>query len=154
MAGFDVTATDISSEALDIAEENAERLGARVDFRQEDILLTSKHANTQISKPQMWDIIVSNPPYICEREVSDMCNNVLDFEPHEALFVPDNDPLLFYRAIARYGREYLNEGGALYFEINHSFGSEMKELLTAEEYHDIIIRKDQYGKERIAKAYV
>lgn len=104
-----VTAWDISADALDVARENAQQLGANVNFVKLDALN---------AKPEgEWDLIVSNPPYICEKEKKDMAVNVLEHEPHTALFVPDADPLLFYRAITRLAVQTLSKGGRLYLRL-------------------------------------
>lgn len=112
-----VTAWDISKEALSIAEENARNLGARVDFRQQDAL-SPPEGN------EKWDVIVSNPPYICINEQKDMEPHVLNHEPHQALFVPDDNPLLFYEAITRYASQAMNDKGFLAFEINPLYAAE------------------------------
>lgn len=145
LPGAKVTAWDISEEALDIARRNAEELGADVDFRLQDAL------NPPDDKA-VWDVIVSNPPYICDRERAAMERNVLDHEPHTALFVPDDDPLLFYRAITRYARHALKPGGSLHFEINPLYTDDMREMLVDEGFSAIEIRNDQFGKERFIKA--
>ena len=133
-----VTGIDISPEAIEVAKENASRNNAEVEFQVADIFSDENgHFGT-------FDIIVSNPPYICESEKTSMRPNVLDFEPESALFVPDEDPLLFYRRIAN-----LHLGKYLYFEINEAFAPEMKELLDSEGYTDIQITNDIYGKPRI-----
>ncbi len=145
----DVTAWDISAEALAVAQENAEHLGARITFRQVDILMEA---------PASWEgvgechLIVSNPPYITAREATAMEYNVLDWEPHRALFVPDNDPLLFYRAIARYAQQALEPQGWLYFEINPLYADELHRLLDTMGYHHVETKKDQYGKQRMIRA--
>ena len=145
----DVTAWDISAEALAVAQENAEHLGARITFRQVDILMEA---------PASWEgvgechLIVSNPPYITAREATAMEHNVLDWEPHRALFVPDNDPLLFYRAIARYAQQALEPQGWLYFEINPLYADELHRLLDTMGYHHVETKKDQYGKQRMIRA--
>lgn len=113
-----VTAWDISEEALAVARRNNEVLGSAVSFQQKDVL-------AEIDSEQRFDIIVSNPPYVTESEKADMEPNVLDWEPELALFVPDNDPLRFYRRIAVLGRKLLNPGGKLYFEINRAYGCEI-----------------------------
>jgi release factor glutamine methyltransferase len=95
---------------------------------------------------------VSNPPYIREAEKEDMQRNVLDYEPATALFVPDNDPLLFYREIAEFGKTHLKSGGKLYFEINQAFGNETVDLLSNLGYKEIILRKDMFGKDRMIRA--
>ena len=145
-----VTAWDISSTALEIARKNAQQLKADVTFQEVDILspLTSHHSPI-IST---FDIIVSNPPYICNKEREQMEQNVLEHEPHTALFVPDKDPLLFYRAIAQFGLTALKPDGELYFEINPIYANEMQEMLSAMSYHAIEIKEDQFGKPRMINA--
>lgn len=135
---WDVTGIDISAEAIEVAKENAKRNGVEVDFLVADIFnLPSPISNLQ------YDIIVSNPPYIRESEKVSMRPNVLEYEPETALFVPDDDPLRFYRRIASLHGTYL------FFEINEAFAQEMKTLLQEEGYDDIIITQDIYGKPRI-----
>ena len=140
----EVTAWDISEDALAIARENAKRTHVHVSFEQVDVL-----HSPPISR---YDLIVSNPPYICQQEAEAMEHHVLDHEPHLALFVPDDDPLLFYRAIAQYGSHALTPGGSLFFEINPLYATELSALLSAMSYHDIEIRNDQFGKPRMIKA--
>lgn len=144
-----VSAADISHEALSTTRRNAGRNGTDISFFQTDILRTEQ-AETDI--PGMFDIIVSNPPYIKEEEKKDMERNVLEYEPHLALFVPDEDPLLFYRAIACFGKKKLNAGGHLYFEINARCGAETAGMLHDEGYKKIELIKDLSGKDRILKA--
>ena len=132
---WQVTGIDISPEAIEVARENAARNGVEVTFHVADIFSDSI---------EDFDLVVSNPPYICEREKEGMLPNVLDFEPHTALFVPDSDPLKFYRRIAE-----LKLGKYLFFEINEAFGEEMKNLFADLGYTDILITKDIYGKARI-----
>lgn len=98
------------------------------------------------------DIIVSNPPYITEKEREEMEHNVLDWEPEQALFVPDNDPLLFYRAIARHGLHMLRPQGHIYFEINRAYGKETTDLLMRLGYKQVELKKDFYGNDRMIKA--
>ncbi len=140
-----LTAWDISPVALFIARENAQAMGANVDFQLQDAL----HAPHDRQK---WDIIVSNPPYIADEERQEMEPRVLDHEPELALFVPDADPLRFYRAIAQYGILALKPGGMLYFEINQRFGQETKAMLEAMDYRDVLVRKDMQGKDRMVVA--
>lgn len=144
-----VTAWDISEKALEIASENAKRTHVHVSFEQVDILspLTTQH-----SPLNTYDLIVSNPPYICESEAAEMEPHVLNHEPAQALFVPDNDPLLFYRHIGNYAKTALYEGGKLYFEINPRFCKDTGQLLSGLGFHDIQVRKDQFGKERFISA--
>lgn len=138
-----VTAWDISADALDVARENAQQLGANVSFVKQDALN---------AKPEgEWDVIVSNPPYICEKEKKDMAVNVLEHEPHTALFVPDADPLLFYRAITRLAVQTLNKGGRLYFEINPIYADDTCRMMQAEGMTAVELRSDMYGKQRMAK---
>ena len=152
-----VTAWDISDDALRIAAGNAKSLGANVTFKHRDVLdsslftLDSSLFTLHSSLPK-WDLIVSNPPYICEKEKSAMECNVLEHEPHLALFVPDDDPLLFYRAIAQYAVVALKPQGSLFFEINPLYADDLNQMLRMMSYHDISIRQDQFGKPRFLKA--
>lgn len=147
LAGCRVTAMDISEEALEIAMQNATALNAEVVFVHENILQPSRTA-------QQWHVIVSNPPYICLHEAEAMERNVLDYEPHNALFVPDTDPLIFYRAIASYAMSHLSAGGWLCLEINQAYPDEMERLLSSFGFKDVTILQDQYGKDRIAYAHL
>ena len=140
-----VSAWDISGEALLTARENAHHLQAQVNFEWHDVLSLDEAALAATP----FDIIVSNPPYVCDHERKDMTEQVLAHEPHTALFVPDNDPLLFYRAIADYGTTHLNPHGLLAFEINPLFAKEMCELLESKGYEQVEVKTDQYGKERV-----
>lgn len=139
----EVFAVDISEEALEIAVQNAEMLGAKVTFSYCDIL-------NQVPEVSDLDILVSNPPYVLLSEKSQMHQNVLDFEPELALFVSNEDPLLFYREIAVKGKEMLRIGGKLYFEINEKYGKEVAVLLQDLGYSDVHVFKDLNEKERIA----
>lgn len=145
LEGAEVEAWDISEGALRVARRNADRNEAQVFFRRVDVL----KACTEDCR---YDVIVSNPPYITESEKQDMEANVLDWEPHTALFVPDADPLLFYRRIAELGVSMLNEGGALYFEINRAYGEETVRMLEDLGYKQIELRKDNWGNDRMIKA--
>ena len=140
-----VSAWDISGEVLLTARENAHRLQAQVNFEWHDVLSLDEAALAATP----FDIIVSNPPYVCDHERKDMTEQVLAHEPHTALFVPDNDPLLFYRAIADYGTTHLNPHGLLAFEINPLFAKEMCEMLESKGYKQVEVKTDQYGKERV-----
>ncbi len=144
-----VTGIDISPEALSVARRNAERNEVNTAFRQADILSSEP---TMPFLPTNFDLIVSNPPYVMEQEKATMEKNVLDYEPSLALFVPDADPLLFYKAIARFGRTHLNPGGQLYFEINPLRGNECAGMLYEAGYKDIQLLRDLSGKERFIKA--
>ena len=145
LPGCNIAAWDISSGALAVAEENNRSNGSEVTFSQVDILAYQPQC-------EMFDIIVSNPPYIKENERKSMEANVLDWEPHTALFVPDNDPLLFYRAIAEKALVMLTPGGALYFEINRAHGAETVEMLQSLGYRKTELRKDLAGNDRMIKA--
>lgn len=142
--GAIVTAIDISEEALEIAAENARLNRIAVNFSQADIL------HDEIAGE--WDLIVSNPPYITPKEMDEMERNVLDYEPHLALFVPAEAPLLFYDRIASLGRKQLAKGGSLFFEINARFGEEVRLMLTDYGYSRVEIRKDISGRDRIVYA--
>ena len=150
MPEAEVTAWDISEEALKVAKENAKRTNVHVKFEQVDALHLTSDICHQTS--DAFDLIVSNPPYICNKERETMETNVLEHEPHTALFVPDDDPLLFYRAIAQYGQTALKEGGWLYFEINPLYAEPLQDMLNKMSYHDIEIKGDQYGKQRMIRA--
>ena len=150
LADAEVTAWDISDDALRIATENAKRTNVHVSFEKVDVLNTSL-LNRERPATGL-DIIVSNPPYICNKERATMERNVLEHEPELALFVPDDDPLLFYRTIARFAAKALNPGGALYFEINPLYVSEMQQMLSEEGFSHTEIRNDQFGKQRFTKS--
>lgn len=139
-----VTAWDISTDALAIAAGNAHRLGASVRFEHQDALSAP-------DDEERWDVIVSNPPYICDRERADMSDNVLNYEPELALFVPDSDPLLFYRAIARYASKALKPGGRLLFETNTAYAHEVAQAMADEGFTAIEVRNDCFGKPRMVK---
>ena len=143
-----VRAYDISTKALEIAKKNAELLGADVDFEIQDALrLEPKSVDDKF-----MHIIVSNPPYIAEKEKEEMCKNVLDYEPSLALFVSDEDPLIFYRSIAEYGVKNLKDGDRIYYEINPIYAQDMVELMESLGYRDIKIANDLYGKQRMLRA--
>ena len=139
-----VTAWDISTDALAIAAGNAHRLGASVRFEHQDALSAP-------DDEERWDVIVSNPPYICDKERADMSDNVLCYEPELALFVPDSDPLLFYRAIARYASKALKPGGRLLFETNTAYAHEVAQAMANEGFTAIEVRNDCFGKPRMVK---
>ena len=139
-----VEALDVSRDALAVARENAATLKAKVRFFESDMLSPQPLAR--------YDIIVSNPPYICWSEREAMDRNVKDYEPGQALFVPDSDPLLFYKAIAPYAAQSLERGGRLYLEINQRFGNEVKRLLEDNGFDEVRIIEDSFGKVRFAAA--
>tara|TARA_R110002074_G_scaffold161480_4_gene319392 strand:+ start:62405 stop:63253 length:849 start_codon:yes stop_codon:yes gene_type:complete len=137
---------DISSDALEVAQENNKTHGTEVVFFQADILNLG-HKGT-------YDIIVSNPPYVRELEKAEMQNNVIDHEPSIALFVPDEDPLKFYRAIINFASRNLNDKGSLYLEINQYLSNEMIALLEKYEFHTIILKQDMFGNDRMLKGVI
>ena len=139
-----VDAFDISRDAVAVARENAALLKVKVRLFESDMLSPQPSAT--------YDIIVSNPPYICWSEREAMDSNVKDYEPGQALFVPDNDPLLFYKAIAPYAARSLERGGRLYLEINRRFGNEVKRLLEDNGFNEVRIIDDAYGNPRFAAA--
>ena len=149
---WQVTGMDISAEAIEVARENAQRNGVEVNFIQANIF------SDEIGGIEHFDIVVSNPPYICESEKKDMRPNVLNFEPATALFVPDSDPLRFYRRIAELFALPLQgkgrERGYLFFEINEAYAAEMEHLLLQNGYTDIHITRDIYGKQRIIEGKI
>lgn len=141
---WNVTGLDISEDALQVAKENAGRNNVEVHWLQADIL--SPHCSVASSPHHLhFDIIVSNPPYICNCEKKDMDARVLDYEPHSALFVPDTDPLLFYRQIA----SLVTSPAMLFFEINEAYGNEVCEMMAKMGYTDIQLKNDMYGKPRM-----
>jgi release factor glutamine methyltransferase len=140
-----VTAWDISDDALKIAKGNADKLDANVVFEHRDAL--ALYPDTE-----RWDVIVSNPPYICRKEADEMEENVLRYEPDTALFVPDDDPLLFYRHIMHYAQTALRMGGRLYFEINPIYAGSIVDKLGDLGFTDVSKIDDQYGKTRFIKA--
>ena len=169
----EVTGWDISEDALRIAQGNVEMMKAgNVRIEHQDALALPKAAETDNEKmkvtadkevvkskgeaktpsTQKWDMIVSNPPYICEKEKADMEKNVLEHEPSLALFVPDEDPLKFYRAIAEYASSALKPEGALYFEINPIYEKETREMLLKLDFKDIETKEDAFGKKRMMRA--
>lgn len=146
-----VEAWDISESALAIAKKNAKTLGADVVFKLRDAL-----AAKDIDDPIQckWDIIVSNPPYICDSERKDMEANVLEHEPATALFVPDADPLLFYKAIADYGKETLSQNGHLLFECNTRYAQATAEMMQEVGYEETEVADDCFGKPRFAEGII
>jgi release factor glutamine methyltransferase len=137
--------TDVSAEALSVARKNSARLKADVTFLQHDIL--------QAELPIIdLDVLVSNPPYIAQSEIGEMKDNVVMHEPHLALFVNDDDPLIFYNRISRQGRQKLKRGGLIIFEINERFGGSVASVLKNDGYNNVTIVRDLSGKERIVKA--
>ena len=140
-----VTATDISTDALAVAQQNATNLKTRVKFIEQDIL-------TCRAPSEAWDIIVSNPPYITEQEKVAMERNVLDYEPHSALFVPDDDPMRYYRPIATYANRALVNGGRLYLEINRNMAQQVVDTLHQARLSNIQVYNDFYGNNRFVTA--
>jgi len=141
-----ISAIDISIKALYIANQNADLNNVKINFIEADIL----NLKSQISNLKS-DIIVSNPPYVTQQDKTQMHTNVTDFEPHTALFVPEDDPLLFYNAIADYALDNLTHNGLLFFEINESLGKETVELLESKGFKNNELRKDMSGRDRMIK---
>ena len=142
-----VEAWDISEGALSIARQNVEDLHAHVDFKQVNVLSSlPKQGGPE------WVFIISNPPYICKKEAASMEQHVLDHEPHQALFVPDEDPLVFYKAIGQYACYALANHGCLFFEINPLYATEITKMLDEMGFFEIETRKDQFGKVRFVRA--
>lgn len=137
-----VTAIDVSEKALEKAQKNALFNAVEVNFMFKDILETS-------DLNEQYDVIVSNPPYIRNLEKNEIKSNVLDYEPHLALFVTDNDPLLFYRKIAQLAMKNLSKNGQLFFEINQYLGNETVDLLQKMGFQNIVLKKDVYGNDRM-----
>ncbi|MBQ8760505.1 MAG: peptide chain release factor N(5)-glutamine methyltransferase [Bacteroidales bacterium] len=140
-----IYALDISEEALKVAKENAINNNVNINFIQDDILNLKNKIETK------FDIIVSNPPYVRELEKAEMHNNVLEWEPHKALFVSDNDPLIFYRSILEFAKTHLKENGEIWFEINEYLSKEMTALCHELGFSDVNIYKDFRGKERVVR---
>lgn len=147
-----ISAVDISQEALEIASVNAQNNQVVVDFHHQDIMNMPLIKDNVSGDQSSYDIIVSNPPYVREKEKKDIKPNVLDFEPELALFVSDSDPLVFYRAISEFAVNNLRIGGWLFFEINQYLGLEMRQLLNDFGFKNIEIIKDLFGNFRMAKA--
>jgi release factor glutamine methyltransferase len=147
LPGFSIAAIDISTEALQTATSNAKLNDVDIEFINADIL----NPKSEIEIPKS-EIIISNPPYVTLRDKTQMHTNVTDFEPHMALFVPENDPLLFYKAIADFATTNLTENGLLFFEINESYGEETVDLLNNKGFKNIELRKDLSGRDRMVRA--
>ncbi len=141
-----ITSVDVSEEALKLAHENAQQNGVEVNFLKADILTDSFDAH------QQWDIIVSNPPYIAQKEFDSMDKTVTNYEPHLALFVSDDDPLIFYRKIAEVGLQHLSQGGSIYVEINQYLSAQTVSLFQLIGYSQVVLRQDINGNDRMIKA--
>lgn len=143
----EITAIDISSEALKVARQNAKLNTVAIDFLETDILQTEK-------LHQQFDIIISNPPYVRELEKQEIKNNVLENEPHLALFVDDNNPLVFYNKIADLAKNHLTKNGLLFFEINQYLGTETVKMLEKKGFKNIELRQDLFGNDRMIKTSI
>ncbi len=144
---WEIDGWDISPGALSIAKQNNIENGTSVVFSKYDIL-------NEVKSDVDYDVIVSNPPYITYKESNAMEDTVVSYEPHEALFVPNSDPLLFYKAIAEFGKKNLKKNGYLFFEINPLFADDIREMLDESGYKDIVVRQDIFGKTRMIKANI
>ncbi|VAW20430.1 Peptide chain release factor N(5)-glutamine methyltransferase [hydrothermal vent metagenome] len=144
--GLEFEAIDISEKAIEVARGNAKKNGVDVSFMVYDI---SRWRERQWGE---FDIVVSNPPYVRELEKQYMNTNILNFEPHQALFVADTDPLKFYKIISDFAMPNLKKGGALFFEINEAFGQEASEMLARKGFLNVELKKDLSGKDRMIKA--
>jgi release factor glutamine methyltransferase len=142
----DISGVDVSLTALDVARKNSNKLGLDVNFTEVDFLDEQKR-----SKLPLFDIIVSNPPYVPENDKEEMQPNVLEYEPHLALFVPDNNALRFYEAISEFGKTHLTPGGAIYMELHEKSGSIVADLFRSKGF-DTELKKDVQGKNRMLKA--
>ena len=141
-----VSAIDVSAKALEMANKNAQLNQVDIDFIENDIL---KICNSELDSATKFDIIVSNPPYVRQLEKQQMQDNVLNHEPHLALFVEDENPLIFYRAITQFATKNLKPNGELYFEINEYLGKEMIALLEQFDFKNIQLKQDLFGKDRM-----
>jgi release factor glutamine methyltransferase len=144
---WDVWAVDLSADALRVAEVNAINLGAEIHLLQIDILDEKSRRVLPL-----FDIIVSNPPYIPVKDKNEMRENVLQYEPHLALFADDDDPLIFYREIIQFSRDHLRPGGLLFFEIHEQLAKDVMSLLSSGNYQQIVLKKDMQGKDRMIRA--
>lgn len=144
LAGAQVSAMDVSVDALNTAKENATLNEVKINFIEADIL--------NYQSDNHYSVIVSNPPYVTLEDKKLMRRNVTDFEPHTALFVPEDDPLIFYKAIAEFASHNLEDGGLLFFEINESLGKETAQLLMDKGFKDVEIKKDLSDRDRMVKA--
>ncbi len=147
MGEANITTCDICKDAIAVARENASDLNANISFQQLDFL-----NNKEWEKLERYDIIVSNPPYIPANEKDQIHSNVKDFEPHIALFVPNEDPLLFYRAIALFGKEHLKKEGSIYCELHTDHALQTELLFKDSGYKNVIIKEDLHGNKRMLKA--
>jgi release factor glutamine methyltransferase len=141
-----ITAIDISAEAIEVATINAAKYNAPIQFKTLDFL-------NEANWPELgsFDIIISNPPYIADIEKESMAGHVLDFEPHTALFVRDNDPLIFYSALSNFGNTYLNKGGAVFVEINQALGIQTQDVFEQKNY-TTLLKKDLFENDRMIVA--
>ncbi|MCM4172920.1 peptide chain release factor N(5)-glutamine methyltransferase [Arenibacter sp. TNZ] len=142
-----VAAIDISKKAIGMARQNAKENNVIVEFIEADIL-------AKLDFKEKFDVIVSNPPYVRELEKVEMKNNVLDYEPGSALFVSDENPLIFYKKIVQFAVDHLKANGVLFFEINQFLGNETKQLLENENFSEIELRKDMFGNDRMLRGMI
>jgi release factor glutamine methyltransferase len=158
---YNVAAVDISEAALETAKTNAELNKVNVEFIQADILNPeqpftfhlSPFTSDHLPLATYYSLIISNPPYVTLHDKTQMHTNITEFEPHNALFVPEDDPLIFYRVIADFAISHLSPNGLLFFEINESYGEEIVELLKSKNFKNVELRKDLSGRDRMVKAF-
>ena len=143
-----VVATDISINALAVAQKNVQTFDADVHLVQHDIVKNEPSDHDFFNQRPLFDIIVSNPPYVLDSEMTQMRRNVLEYEPHSALFVKNSNPLVFYDAISKFGRDHLKENGRIFFEINEKFGEAVAALLSQHVFSETLVHKDIHSKDR------
>lgn len=148
-----VTAIDVSKEAIDVAKKNSAQNHTKIEFMEVDVLHFEDDLTLQHKWDSKFDIIVSNPPYVRMQEKELMKSNVIDHEPDIALFVEDDDPLMFYRKISQLSKEYLKHNGTLYLEINEYLGLEMEKMLNKAGFKHVVLKKDIFGKNRMIKCW-
>ena len=148
-----VSAIDISTRAIEVAKKNTLINNVNIEFSRVDVLNFEADSDLQHKWESKFDIIVSNPPYVRMQEKKLMKLNVVDHEPDIALFVEDDDPLLFYRKISQLSKQYLRHHGTLYLEINEYLGLEMEKMLNKAGFKHVVLKKDMFGKNRMIKCW-
>lgn len=154
MQGSHIIATDNDQQILQVAKHNAQKNNVKIQFMIQDILSSDDNNIENAIEENSLDIVVSNPPYVRESEKATMAKNVLDFEPSSALYVPENDPLVYYKAIAGKAKKWLKQGGRLYLEINENLSAECRNMILDEGFSEALIKKDIHGKARFIRALI